>query len=307
MRTVVVTDSSGRPDPDAVPPGAVSIVPIMILLADRQVRDDEVDPAVIGAAIAQGEPAKTRAPSVIDYLDAVEGSDAQAAVIVTPAAEVTAMWRHACHTPWLADRPVAVVDSRTAASGQALVVEEAARAAAAGNSLADVVGVAHDAAGRARVLGAVGTAEPLLAAGVVEREQVAACEDGGTGDGGAGAGRKGDGRDVGLGDRDDDGGRAPRRARPTVFEARQGLIEPLRVLNGDGEDPVTALATLYARERRAGEPVAFTGAGAGPDVRAMAERLAHLVGSNRAPAVSSPAMTIHTGRGVIGIAWLDRT
>jgi fatty acid-binding protein DegV len=286
MRTVVVTDSSGCPDRDAVPPGVVAVVPIMILLADRQVRDDEIDPALIDAAIARGEPVKTRAPSVIDYLDAVEASDAQAAVIVTPAAEVTAMWRHACHTPWLADRPVAVVDSRTAASGQALVVEEAARAAAAGNSLADVVGVAHDAAGRARVLGAVGTAEPLLAAGVVEREQVAACGDA---------------------DEDRHDGPTPRRGRPTVFEARQGLIEPLRVLDGrDGEDPVVALAEIYARERRATAPVAFTGAAAGPDVRAMAQRLARLVGSTREPAVSSPAMTIHTGRGVLGIAWLDQ-
>ncbi|HEY8525380.1 MAG TPA: DegV family protein [Acidimicrobiales bacterium] len=275
---MVVTDSSGCPEPGAAPPAAVAVVPIIILLADRQVRDDEIDPAVVDTAIARGEPVKTRAPSVVDYLDAVESRDAQAAVIVTPAAEVTAMWRHACHTPWLADRPVAVVDSRTAAAGQALVVEAAAQAAAAGNSLADVVGVAHDAAARARVIGAVGTAEPLLAAGVVEREQVEAC-------GGPRRGRR-------------DG------LRPTVFEARHGQIEPLRVL--DGEDPVDALAALYARERRAGDPVAFTGAGAGPDVRAMAARLAALTGSSREPAVCSPAMTIHTGRGVLGLAWLDR-
>jgi hypothetical protein len=275
MRTVVVTDSSGRPGAGATPPGVVAVVPITILLADRQVADDESEPALVDEAIARGEPVKTRAPSVIDYLDAVEGSDAQAAVIVTPAAEVTAMWRHASHTPWLADRPVAVVDSRTAACGQSLVVEAAANAAAAGNSLGEVVGVTREAAGRARVLGTVGTAEPLVAAGVVERQQLAACADD-----------------------------EPRRGRPTVFEARQGTIEPLRVL--DGEDPVDALAALYARERRAGSPVAFTGAGASRPVRAMAERLAGLVGAERQPEVCSPAMTIHTGRDVIGIAWLDR-
>jgi fatty acid-binding protein DegV len=176
------------------------------------------------------------------------------------------MWRHACHTPWLADRPVAVVDTRTAASGQALVVNAAAEAAAAGDSLADVVAVAREAAGRARVLGAVGTAEPLVAAGMV---------------------------DVRRG-----------RGRPTIFEARQGVIEPLRVL--DGEDPVAALADLYARERRAGSPVAFTGAGAGRGVQTMAERLAEIVESGQPLEVCSAAMTVYTGRGVIGIAWLDR-
>ena len=272
MRTVVVTDSSGRPSSPAAS-RAVVVVPITILLADRQIADDRIDPAVVDEALARGEPIKTRAPAVVDYLDAVESADAQAAAILTPAAEVTAMWRHACHVPWLADRPVAVVDTRTAASGQGLVVEAAAEAARAGNSLADVVAVARRAAARARVVGAVGTAEPLVEAGMVDRGRV------------PGAG-------------------APSRSRPTIFEARQGQIEPLRVL--DGEDPVAALAELYARQSGgAGPPVAFTGAGAGPGVQAMAERLAGLVGSDRPPEVGSAALTIHTGRGVIGLAWLD--
>jgi hypothetical protein len=38
----------------------------------------------------------------------------------------------------------------------------------------------------------------------------------------------------------------------------------------------------------------------------MADRLAELVGSDRQPEVCSAAMTVYTGRGVIGIAWLDR-
>jgi len=278
MRTLVVTDSSGRPWPATASP-AVVVVPITILLAARQVADDEIDPVQVEEAMSRGDPVKTRAPSVMDYLDAVESTDAQAAVILTPAAELTAMWRHASHTPWLADRPVAVVDTRTAACGQALVVDAAADAAAAGNSLPDVVAAARDAAGRARVLGAVGTAEPLMAAGMVPRARVA-------------------------GEAGDDPGDDARGGRPTIFEARQGSIEPLRVL--DGEDPVTALAELYAGERRASSPIAFTGAGAGREVQAMAERLARLTDADHHPEVCSPAMTIYTGRGVIGIAWLDR-
>jgi fatty acid-binding protein DegV len=281
MRTLVVTDSSGRPWRATASP-AVVVVPITILLAARQVADDEIDPVLLDEAMSRGDPVKTRAPSVMDYLDAVESTDAQAAVILTPAAELTAMWRHASHTPWLADRPVAVVDTRTAACGQALVVDAAADAAAAGNSLPDVVAAARDAAGRARVLGAVGTAEPLMAAGMVARARVAGE----------------------AGEAGDDAGDDARGGRPTIFEARQGSIEPLRVL--DGEDPVTALAELYAGERRAGSPIAFTGAGAGREVQAMAERLARLTDADHHPEVCSPAMTIYTGRGVIGIAWLDR-
>jgi fatty acid-binding protein DegV len=283
MRTVVVTDSSAQPLParaagEAAGPLArsVVVVPITILLADRQITDDATDTRVVHDAIAGGQPIKTRAPSVIDYLDAIESADAQSAVIVTPAAEVTAMWRHASHTPWLADRPVAVVDSRTAASGQSLVVEAAADAAAAGNSLSEVAAVARDAAARARVVGAVGSVEPLVASGMVERQRLS--------------------------------GDADHRPRPTVFEARLGAIEPLRVL--DGEDPAAVLANLYDRDRRsqsgpATGAVVFTSAAPSAELRAMAERLAQLVGAARPPQASSAAMTIYTGRDTVGLAWLD--
>ena len=271
MRTVVVTDSSAQPLAPSTARSVV-LVPITILLADRQIADHRTDPALVHDAIAGGQPLKTRAPSVIDYLDAIESTDAQSAVILTPAAELTAMWRHASHTPWLADRPVAVVDSRTAASGQSLVVEAAAAAAAAGNSLSEVAAVARSAAHRARVVGAVGSVEPLVASGMVEREQIV--------------------------------GGADRRARPMVFEARQGVIEPLRVL--DGEDPATALANLYLRDRGAdARAVVFTSGGPAPQVRTVAQRLAQLVGSNRPPQACSAAMTVYTGRDAIGLAWLD--
>jgi hypothetical protein len=98
MRTVVVTDSSGRPWPATASP-AVVVVPITIMLAARQVADDEIDPAQVDEAMSRGDPVKTRAPSVMDYLDAVESTDAQAAVILTPAAELTARW------PWSTPAP----------------------------------------------------------------------------------------------------------------------------------------------------------------------------------------------------------
>lgn len=278
-RTVVVTDSSGQPWPPHTGrhiARSLVVVPIMILLADRQMPDHQAEPALLNEAIAAGQPLKTRAPSVMDYLDAIEVTDSQSAVIITPATEVTAMWRHACHTPWLADRPVTVVDSRTAASGQSLVVRAAADAAAAGNSMTEVAGVARQAARRARVLGAVGSVEPLMASGMVQRGPVAA--------------------------------EAARRTRPLVFEARQGMIEPLRVI--DGEDPATALADLYLRDRRApvrgaAGPLVFTSAGPGPDMEAMARRLAQLVGCEQPPQGCSAAMTVYTGQDVIGLAWLD--
>jgi hypothetical protein len=258
MRTAVVTDSSAPALPPAMARSVV-VVPITILLADRQIVDHHTDPVLVHQALDRGQPVKTRAPSVIDYLDAVENTDAEAAVILTPAAELTAMWRHACHTPWLADRPVAVVDSRTAASGQSLVVAAAAEAAAAGSPLADVTAVARQAARRARVVGVVGTVEPLVASGMVDRGRIAANGD---------------------------------RRRPTIFEARHGAIEPLRVL--DGQDVPMALSDLYAHARRGGSPVVFTSAGPPPRLREVAERLA-----------GGAAMTVYTGRDVVGLAWLD--
>jgi fatty acid-binding protein DegV len=237
----------------------VLVVPITILLTDRELHDRRTDLAVVHEAIERGEGVRTRPPSVIDYLDAIESSGAQGAVIVTPAAEFTEMWRHARNAAWLADRPVCVVDSRTAASGQSLVVDTAADAAAAGSSWAEVASVARHAGCRARVVGVVGAVEGLVAGGMPSPARAAA---------GGGS-----------------------RLRPTVFEARDGRVEPLQVV--EDEDPPAMLANFC---RQGGSPVVFTSGEPSWGVRDMAERLAQLVGSRRPVEACSAAMTVHIGR-----------
>ena len=245
------------------------MVPITILLADRQVPDNQIDPLAVDEALARGEPIKTRAPGVIDYLDAVESTDAEAAVILTRPPELTAMWRHACHVPWL--------------------VGPAGR----GRGHADG-GVGPGTGDRGRRRGGPGRQQ------LARRRRRRGAR-----------GRRPSAGDRGVGHRRAAGGRRDGRARqarrgpPTIFEARQGTIEPLRVL--DGEDPVTALADLYGRQRGAGGSRRVHRRRApAPEGRPWpSDSPGWSVPSGRRRSAAQP-MTVYTGRGVIGIAWLDR-
>jgi DegV family protein with EDD domain len=168
---VVVTDSTAcverdrndRPDAD------LRVVPVGVLFTDREASDGDVDPADVYRCLDRGEAVKSHAPAPAAYLEAVETGDHSGALVLTPAHEFTVMAHNARVAAELATRPTVVVDTRTAAAGQGLVVRAALAAARAGAGLDEVSDVARDAAARVELVAAILDSSQLEHSGHVHR------------------------------------------------------------------------------------------------------------------------------------------
>jgi DegV family protein with EDD domain len=246
---------------------AVRVVPIVIHLSDGDVLGDTPAAADrVYDALRHKEAVKSSAPSAVEYLAAIEDGPADEVVVITPAEEFTTMYRNACVAADLAGERVAVVDSRTAAAAHGLVVQEAAEAAGAGGSLDDVARAAEDAADRAELVAALDGLEYIRKSGRVPPAALGLA------------------RHLGV--------------RP-VFRLQDGAVERL----GVPRSPLSAI-TRVAHEaqargfREAERSVLFH---AGDPERADA--LGAMLGVEEATEFS-PSMGIHTGPGVVGVAWL---
>src|SRR5438034_15726 len=167
-RVSVITDSSACLRPSVTRDTPLQVVPISIHVPTRDLRDD--DPEAAGTVYEQldkGEAVKSSAPSPLDYLAVAEETEGDA-LIITPATEFTVMYRHAEAAAKIARVPVAVVDSRTAAAAQGLVVLAACEAAAADVPLEDVVSAAETAARGAELVAALDGLEALRRSGHVQ-------------------------------------------------------------------------------------------------------------------------------------------
>jgi fatty acid-binding protein DegV len=215
----------------------------------------------------EGRHVWARAPSSGDYLVAAEEPGYAGAVVVTPAAELAVMADNAHRAARMASTPMAVVDSRTTASAQGLVVEAALDAAAEGAPLVEVVDRAREAARRVRLIATIEGLGWLERTGNVPETVVAAVR--------ASTGRP-------------------------LFEVRDGVVVPLDAADGD---PLEALCKAV-EAREGGRPIAsavlfHSGA---PDEAVRLGRLLKL----QAPTVEfSLALALHTGPGVVGVAWLQ--
>jgi DegV family protein with EDD domain len=265
---VLVTDSSAcLPASRAEGPG-LRVVPIVIHLASGDVRSDwAMAPARIYQALARDEAVKSSAPSAVEYLEAIEETGAQDVMVVTPAAELTVMYRNACLAADLSMVRTKVMDSRTAAAGHGLVVEAAHAAARTGASLEEVERAAADASRRVELVAALDGLEYVRRSGRVPSVALGFAEH--------------------LG------------VRP-VFRLHQGAIERLGVPRSEPaalrriarEAHVRGLASATRR-------VVFHAGCPG-----RAEALVEAIGGADLVAEFSPAMGIHTGPGVVGVTWL---
>lgn len=264
-RVTVVTDSSAcLPAADADRLG-IRVLPITIRTPTGDFPDGTPAGSRAYEALRRGEPVKSTAPTPMEYLTVVE--DSEQALVVTPATEFTTMHRNASIAAELADRPIAVLDSRTAAAAQGLVVLAAARAAADGAALDEALGVAEDAARRADLVAALESVEHVRRSGRVPAFAVDLA------------------RRLGV--------------RP-VFRLREGKVERLGVPRNEGA-ALERMRREWSGSREEG-PVAVFHASA-PE---RAEELARRLGGSPMVCEFSPAMGIHTGPGVVGIAWLHR-
>jgi DegV family protein with EDD domain len=233
------------------------------------------DISVVDMRIDEGPPVSTSAPPPGAFDDVIRArldDGADGVLVVTLTSSLSSSYQAAT----VAARDYAgrarVVDSRTAAGGQALVVLAAAEAAARGSSLTDAVTVAENVAGRVRLLGTVPDLTHLVESGRVP----------------AMAGWAG--RRFGL---------------HPLFELRDGQVHRMRPARSRD----AAVDRLIARVRRSREP--------GADLRVVAlhaqasleaDALLDRVKRELAPATAlvgefGPVMLVHTGPGILGLAW----
>jgi DegV family protein with EDD domain len=266
----VVTDSSACLPPALADELGIRIVPIPVHLPSGEVHDG--DPGAseeVYAAIESGEAVKSEAPSAADYLAAIESTTSASIVVVTPAVEFTVMHRNAWLAAQMAERRVVVIDCRTAAAAHGLVVIHAARAAASGSSFEEVKSVIEAGSSRAELCAKLDALESIEQSGRVPSTTL------------EGARRM--------------------RVRP-VFRLHLGTVEPLGLQQSNGAALRRISREFESRGGKGSEAVAVFHA-ARPD---EAGELSAAVSGDPMILEFSPSMGIHTGSGVVGVAWLKR-
>lgn len=148
----VITDSVATLPPQVAEQMNVVVVPERLTLGPTQYRDGELTLEEVVDRIGEGF--TTSGPSPGDFLQALEKFGGEAgSLIVTVSRELASSTFESAHTAAkLASIPVEVLDSRTAAGAQGLIVAGAARLASQGEHLATVVEEARYIADQVRLI-----------------------------------------------------------------------------------------------------------------------------------------------------------
>lgn len=171
VRKVIVVTDSASTVPEALKQElGIRVVPILLHLAGHTYRDGvDLTPDQFYRLLRNStELPSTSAPSVGGFLRvyAAAAQDAAGVVGIHLPPDLSATYGLAVMASELVEgSPIRIVDSRSAAMGQGLVVLEAARAAATGADLETVVSRAEDVAARVRFLAALETLEYLRRGG----------------------------------------------------------------------------------------------------------------------------------------------
>lgn len=265
----MVTDSSACIPAAWAARFGIAVVPLRVHLGDLTLSDAEsAAREAVYRALAAGEAVKSSAPPPSDYLAAVDGADADEVVVITPPVEFTAMARSASVAARLAERPCHVVDCRAVAAGQALVVVEAARAASLGASAEEVLEVTERLSRRCQLMAALPGVGTLGRSGRIPPATVQKA-------------RHADGNGL------------------SVFRVWAAHIE--LVASCDTEEE--ALECMTAAWRADGGSPTMPSAVFHAINDGGAAALARRTGSELVTEFS-PAMGLHTGPGVVGLAWL---
>jgi DegV family protein with EDD domain len=255
----------------------IAVVPLWVVYGGRSYRDGvDVVPAEFYRWLQLGPPyPTTSAPSPADFLDAYRAAAERGAtevVALTLHAGLSAAWHNARLAASDSPIPVHVVDTRTAAAAQGLLVAEAARRLQAGQDTARVLAWLADACRRVRLVAAVSDLRHLARSG---RIPGVAAEL---------AGRAG--------------------LRP-LFSLADGAIRPA----GVARSPLGVRARLRAgpaadRSRARRLLVAVSHADAADEAASLAADLHQLAPDDLWVVPFTPVMAAHTGPGVVGVAWL---
>lgn len=267
-RVAVVTDSSTCLPPALSDKLGVVTVPVTVHLpgADGVDGSDQLSKR-ISEAVERDQYVRSSHPFITDYLAAIEESGCEEVAIVTPAMEFAGMFRNASLAAELSARRAVVVDSRTAAAGEALVVMRGAEVAQSGASLSEVVAAIEEASRRVDLVAALQTLEPIRRSRRVPAPVLAQGGPGGT---------------------------------RSVFRMRGGAVELLGEVSEE-KDAFDCIADAF--EAGGGKSSSHSTVFHAED-RAAAERLCERLGEVDFVSGFSAAMQLHTGPGVVGAAWL---
>jgi DegV family protein with EDD domain len=267
----IVTDSTSALPEEVRAAWNIAVVPLVITVDGRTVNDGELDTAEILAAKTHS----SSGPSPGAFVQAIAGQDqGDGVVVVTVTSTLSITNQSAVLAAKSAAGPVTVVDSRTAAGGQALVAVAAARAAQSGAALDEVVSRAEDVAKRITLVGALANLDQLIRSGRVPGL----------------AGRAGN--LLGL--------------RP-MFDIQDGAIGRLRPALSD-EAAHQRILNLWRRTRPSDPEAQLHLVSLHAEVPERAEELLDAVIAEVRPADAfisqfGQAMMINSGTGVRGLAW----
>ncbi|MGH9164877.1 MAG: DegV family protein [Acidimicrobiales bacterium] len=174
----VVTDSACDLPPDLVAAHGITVVPLTIRFGSEELVDgQDLTPAAFWARVASSAVLpETAAPSAGAFEAAYRAAAADGAagvVCITLSSSLSAT----CQAAQLAaqsvadDLPVVVVDSLAVSMGQGMMVANAARLAAEGRSLDEVVAAVNEMVPRTRIFAALDTLENLRKGGRIGAAQ----------------------------------------------------------------------------------------------------------------------------------------
>lgn len=274
-RVAVVTDSAASLPESLKKHHEVTVVPISVVVGGRSYADGELSLDDVIARLDEG--VSTSAPSPGEWGEAIEDAlgRAGAVLVLTIAASMSGTHNAALLAADSVEGNVRVLDTRTAAGAEALVVLAAARAAERGASLDDVEVTAKEVADRVRLVATVDSLDQLVRSGRVPNIAGVA------------------GRYLGVN---------------PLFEFRDGKAKPLRPAFSRDAALDRIVAACHARREHLGDDARLHVAALHAADEATAERLLAAATFDEEPAEAfigsfSPGMVAHTGPGLAGLAW----
>jgi DegV family protein with EDD domain len=272
MSVTVITDSTATLPNEMAARHGIVVVPIRVMVGDRSYHDGDIS---LEELLAATEPVTTSGPSPHEFADAIRSHSAVDGVVVITVAQGLAQstFMSAQSAAAMIEQPVRVVDGTTAAGAQGLIALAAAGAAEEGASLDEVEAEAKRVIGKVRLVANLPSLEYLARSGHVPGAAAWAA------------------RWIGLN---------------VVIELRDGKVRPLKPALST-RAAIDHMMDLWRRTRPAGADRlhlaildAFDPEGA-EEIRrrvlAETEPVEVFTGS------FGTAMVVHSGPGVIGLAW----
>ncbi|HWE69456.1 MAG TPA: DegV family protein [Acidimicrobiales bacterium] len=282
MNVSVVTDSAASLPAGAAERLGIVVVPMTLVLGGIVYADGDLAPSEVVARVGR-ESVSTSAPSPGDFLKglaaATEGEESGGQVVALTVSSSMSASYEVAHTAasYVDDAEVRVIDTRTAAGAQGLVVMAAAELARTGASLDAVTAKARQVAGQVRLMAALSSLDYLARSGRVPGAAAWA------------------GRSLGVRAMFEfaAGGVRPRRPARSDRGALDRMVGAM--LQARPADPGPGGAVLHAAVLEAQAPESAA------TLRAMVVEAVPAAVIFEAP--FSSVMIAHTGPGLVGLAW----